>query len=89
MSNEYEKLKLNELRDLAKEKGIRGISTMRKPELIAVLNGQKESGGKVIPVSKPEVKKPDRSPEKTARNHGQPKTFAAAPAGSQKCTGRR
>ena len=66
MSNEYEKLKLNELRDLAKEKGIRGISTMRKPELIAVLNGQKESGGKVIPVSKPEVKKPDRSPEKNS-----------------------
>lgn len=42
MSIEYEKLKLNELRELAKEKGIRGISTMRKPELVALLSGQKE-----------------------------------------------
>lgn len=36
---DYEKMKLNELRELAKEKGIRGISTMRKPELIAALSG--------------------------------------------------
>ncbi len=42
MSSEYEKMKLNELRELAKEKGIRGISTMRKPELVALLSGQKD-----------------------------------------------
>ena len=65
MSSEYEKMKLNELRELAKEKGIRGISTMRKPELVTLLSGQKDPEKKEMRSSEPAGKKTESSAEKS------------------------
>ena len=37
MSQNLEEMKLPELRELAKQMGLRGTSTMRKPQLLATL----------------------------------------------------
>ncbi len=39
-----EKMKLSELKDLAKQMGLRGTSTMRKPELVATLTAARNGG---------------------------------------------
>ena len=39
---EYEKLTLNELRNIAKEEGIKGISGLKKSDLIELLNRKQE-----------------------------------------------
>ena len=39
-----EKMKLSELKDLAKQMGLRGTSTMRKPELLATLTAARNGG---------------------------------------------
>ena len=43
-SQNLEKMKLSELKDLAKQMGLRGTSTMRKPELLATLNAARNGG---------------------------------------------
>ena len=48
MNNMYEKMSLIQLKTVAKEKGIKNVSTMRKQDLIALLCGQETS------VSQPE-----------------------------------
>ena len=78
MSSEYEKMKLNELRELAKEKGIRGISTMRKPELVALLSGQKDPEKKEMRSSEPAGKKTESSAEKSgSRQHTAKGTYSS------------
>ena len=37
MREEFEKMAMSELRDMAKEQGIKGISTMKKSELVDAL----------------------------------------------------
>ena len=78
MSSEYEKMKLNELRELAKEKGIRGISTMRKPELVTLLSGQKDPEKKEMRSSEPAGKKTESSAEKSgSRQHTAKGTYSS------------
>ena len=94
MSSEYEKMKLNELRELAKEKGIRGISTMRKPELVTLLSGQKDPEKKEMRSSEPAGKKTESSAERAAagskpRKERTAASATAGPAGSRKCIARR
>ena len=43
MENQYEKMSLAELRSLAKEKGVTGITTKKKQELANLLNEMAES----------------------------------------------
>lgn len=43
-SQNLEKMKLSELKDLAKQMGLRGTSTMRKPELVATLTAARNGG---------------------------------------------
>ena len=43
-SPNLEDMKLPELKELAKQMGLRGISTMRKPELIATLQAARSGG---------------------------------------------
>ena len=43
---EYEKLTLNELRNIAKEEGIKGISGLKKSDLIELLNRKEEDSKK-------------------------------------------
>lgn len=59
-SPNLEDMKLPELRDLAKQMGLRGTSTMRKPELVATLQAARTGGeapeGVTVKVPKPAVK---------------------------------
>lgn len=61
MSQNLEDMKLPELRELAKQMGLRGTSTMRKPQLLATLQAARSGGeapaGVTVRVPKP-VKKP-------------------------------
>ena len=57
-SQNLEKMKLSELKDLAKQMGLRGTSTMRKPELLATLTAARNGGEAPAGVS---VRVPDNS----------------------------
>ena len=43
-SQNLEEMKLPELKELAKQMGLRGTSTMRKPELLATLQAARNGG---------------------------------------------
>ena len=43
-SQDLESMKLPELKELAKQMGLRGTSTMRKPELLATLQAARSGG---------------------------------------------
>lgn len=55
-----------ELRDLAKKKGVKGYSTMKKAELEKVLSPSKKASGKIAK-SKPKSKKPKMSSKKSEK----------------------
>ena len=43
-SQNLDDMKLSELKDLAKQMGLRGTSTMRKPDLVATLTAARNGG---------------------------------------------
>ena len=47
-SQNLEDMKLPELKELAKQMGLRGTSTMRKPELLATLQAARNGLGVVV-----------------------------------------
>ena len=51
---DYTTMSLVELKEEAKKRGLKGVSTMRKPELVALLSGQAEA---------PQVKQAESTPE--------------------------
>ncbi|WP_423191308.1 Rho termination factor N-terminal domain-containing protein [Bifidobacterium bifidum] len=64
-SQNLEGMKLIELKELAKQMGLRGTSTMRKPELVATLQaarsgGEAPAGVTVRPVKGAASKRPSR-----------------------------
>ena len=60
MREKYESLPLTELKAIAKARGLRGISTMRKPELIERMLQEDE---KEKPAEKPQVTEEKKEPE--------------------------
>lgn len=70
MSQNLEDMKLPELRELAKQMGLRGTSTMRKPQLLATLQAARTGGqapaGVTVRVAKP-VKKSAASEQSQAQ----------------------
>ena len=67
-SQDLESMKLPELKELAKQMGLRGTSTMRKPELLATLQAAR-SGGEApagVTVKAPKASAPKASASKTA-----------------------
>ena len=65
MREEVEKMAMSELRDMAKEQGIKGISTMKKSELVDALT-QKAGEADTPKVS--EEKEPEKQPEEVKRS---------------------
>lgn len=63
-SQNLEDMKLPELKELAKQMGLRGTSTMRKPELLATLQAARSGGQAPQGVT---VRAPKAANEKTAR----------------------
>lgn len=74
MSNQYETMSLASLREIAKEKGIKHISTMRKQEVIDALNAITpketpiEANIKIESVPKVEPKKPTETESNIEKN---------------------
>ncbi|MSS13174.1 transcription termination factor Rho [Bifidobacterium tsurumiense] len=64
-SQNLEDMKLPELKELAKQMGLRGTSTMRKPELLATLQAARSGGQAPEGVT---VRAPKAANEKTARD---------------------
>ncbi|KAB7791030.1 transcription termination factor Rho [Bifidobacterium leontopitheci] len=62
-------MKLTELKELAKQMGLRGTSTMRKPELVATLQAARSGGAAPAGVTVRPVKTPVRKPETTSDNN--------------------
>ena len=81
MSQNLEDMKLPELRELAKQMGLRGTSTMRKPQLLATLQAARSGGqapaGVTVRVPKP-VKKVTSAPEQP-QSQTKPQSAASAP----------
>lgn len=81
MSQNLEEMKLPELRELAKQMGLRGTSTMRKPQLLATLQAARSGGqapaGVTVRVPKP-VKKAASAPEQP-QSQTKPQSAASAP----------
>lgn len=80
---DYNSLSLPELKALVKERGIKGTSTMRKPELIEVLEANDKSAKPAVKTEnvKPAAKKEGKKPE--AKSEGEKtseKTESAKPA---------
>ena len=69
MREKYQSLSLATLKDLAKARGLKGISTMRKPELIErmLLEDQKENENSVANADILEDAKVSASPEPRER----------------------
>ena len=80
MSQNLEDMKLPELRELAKQMGLRGTSTMRKPQLLATLQAARSGGqapaGVTVRVPKP-VKKVTSAPEQP-QSQTEPQSVASA-----------
>ena len=80
MSQNLEDMKLPELRELAKQMGLRGTSTMRKPQLLATLQAARSGGqapvGVTVRVPKP-VKKVTSAPEQP-QSQTKPQSAASA-----------
>ena len=68
-SQNIEDMKLPELRELAKQMGLRGTSTMRKPNLIATLQAARTGGAAPAGVS---VRAPKKTTETVARSSAAP-----------------
>ena len=81
MSQNLEEMKLPELRELAKQMGLRGTSNMRKPQLLATLQAARSGGqapaGVTVRVPKP-VKKAASTPEQP-QSQTKPQSAASAP----------
>ncbi len=84
MKNQYETMTLANLRELAKEKGLKNISTLKKGELVEVL--ARASSEEAVPVEKTEPEKAEVKIEepKAARTRA-----AGARAEEQRATGTR
>ena len=78
MRERYETLKLNDLREIAKKRGIKGATALKKSEIIDIMceldekeNAQKQEQAKEV---KMETEKPvEKSAEKTAEKEDRPK----------------
>ena len=77
-SQNLEEMKLPELKELAKQMGLRGTSTMRKPELIATLQAARNGGEAPEGVT---VRAPKNTEPRRTRTAEQ--TPAAEPAAPQ------
>ncbi len=84
MKNQYKTMTLANLRELAKEKGLKNISTLKKGELVEVL--ARASSEEAVPVEKTEPEKAEAKIEepKAARTRA-----AGARAEEQRATGTR
>ncbi|WP_024864592.1 transcription termination factor Rho [Butyrivibrio sp. FCS014] len=88
MREKYETLKLNDLRDIAKKRGIKGASSMKKAEIIDLMCELDEKEAKEKEAAKApakEAKKSENAEEKSAKPAGRKKkivvtTGNAAPA---------
>ena len=88
-SQNLEGMKLIELKELAKQMGLRGTSTMRKPELVATLQAARSGGEAPAGVTVRPVKAPQASdPADAARCTGRADSGTGSQGGAQgKCTG--
>ena len=68
MREKYETLKLNDLRDIAKKRGIKGASSMKKSEIIDLMCelDEKEAAAKQAEAPAPKETAPAEKPAKTA-----------------------
>lgn len=75
-SQNLEKMKLPELKELAKQIGLRGTSTMRKPELMETLRAARSGGQAPAGVT---VRAPQRQSAATTSEPGQPQASTTKP----------
>ena len=86
-SQNLEGMKLIELKELAKQMGLRGTSTMRKPELVATLQAARSGGEAPAGVTVRPVKGV-ADPADAARCTGRADSGTGSQGGTQgKCTG--
>ncbi|MBW3094410.1 transcription termination factor Rho [Bifidobacterium sp. 64T4] len=83
-SQDLESMKLPELKELAKQMGLRGTSTMRKPELLATLQAARSGGeapaGVTVKSPKPKTGATKEAAAKTAESKKTAEAKAAKPA---------
>ena len=86
-SQDLESMKLPELKELAKQMGLRGTSTMRKPELLATLQAARSGGEapagvtvKAPKTSAPKASEPVEGKSEKAAEAKSKKQSDAAPA---------